>query len=106
MKPRCINCHFLCKTIVNDRGVESRLTWNENERKTGYIKESYVAEYAELVWSTGFDPHIDMKREIYRDRGKDCFRLLNSIAACCLKGLVSFANERTGPNVPIASTLR
>ena len=72
-KPQCIRCHFLCKTAVNDRGFESRGTWDENDRKTGRVKDHYTSECAESIWSTGVDPHIDVKHEIYRDRSKDCF---------------------------------
>ena len=75
MKPQCINCQFLSKYLP-DGDEQITLHWSDKDKSEGRVHSDWGAECAEGIWSNGVDPHIDLKKELYKDRTKDCYAFM------------------------------
>lgn len=58
MKHICRNCHFLAKAHRAENGEVHIFAWNENDRKTGSVKELYSPNCYHGVWDAGIDPSL------------------------------------------------
>ena len=99
MSKKCVNCQFLCKVHLDNRGAESRHTWSAQERSNGCVAEYYSPSCAEGVWSTQVDPHIDPSVEIHKNRKGDCFAFVEILNGMTFVAARELRERRQGTAV-------